>query len=201
MDKLNSNTASKGMNPLGIKSGLYNQIFSGKYGDTSYRPMGKYDGPLAQNLFAMGDSFMPRTKDQESKIIPGAGKMPKGFGVFGRYNGQPIFSQGTGKNWSDTRFGQDQITQYTPFYTPPEADPGNGPGDGDPTAVVADPVVSDPVTNPDAMQNGAGADLSSFATGWKGKKGSRAGAGRKAQGTGSMRIAPSYGAGVGTNYG
>lgn len=197
MDKLNENTAKKGMSPLGIKSNVYNQIFGGKFGDTSYRPMGKYDGPLAQNLFAMYDTVNPRMKDQAQTTTPGAGKMPKGFGVYGRYNDQPIFSQGVGKSWADTKFGQPQTTTYEPFYTPPEDLGGGGTGDGGGGEIPLPPE-PDPM---DANQSGFGADLSSYATGWRGAKGRRARAGRGAQGFGSMMIAPGNAAGVGTNFG
>jgi len=196
MDKLNENTAKKGMSPLGIKSNVYNQIFRGKFGDTSYRPMGKYDGPLAQNLFAMYDTVNPRMKDQAQTTTRGTGKMPKGFGVYGRYNDQPIFSEGVGKSWADTKFGQPKTTTYEPFYAPPEDVGGGTVGD-----IGEIPLPPEEELPPDANQSGFGADLSSFATGWRGAKGRRARAGRGAQGFGSMMIAPGNAAGVGTNFG
>jgi hypothetical protein len=192
MDKLNEKGTARGMNPLGIKSGLYNKIFSGKYGDTSYRPFGKYDGPLAENLFAMYDSRTPRGANQEGSVTPGAGKMPKGFGVFGRYNGQPIFSQGVGKNWSDTKFGADQTSTYTPFFQPETSTE---------PVTSEEPVAPEDPAAVDVNQGGLGGDVASFATGWKGARSARKQKGRKAQGYQSMRIAPSYSAGIGSNFG
>jgi len=197
LDQLNENTAGKGRNPIGVKSNTYNQIFGGKFGgiqgmDQYDRYMGKYQGPLAQNLFAMGDTRRSGGKSAPSTLIPGTGKMPRGFGVYGRYNDQPIFAQGTGKSWADTRFGQPQTTTYTPFYTPPEGDGGGE---------IAPPIEPKEPETPDATQSGAGADLASFAPGFRTAKGRRAKAGKGAQGYASMQIAPSYAAGVGSNYG
>ena len=71
-----------------------------------------------------------------------------------------------------------------------------------PTAMTQDtmpelPQQVDPLA---AAQSGAGADLASFATGWRSAKGSRSRAGKMARGLASMLIAPTYASGVGLNY-
>ena len=196
VDKINANKPN--MMPIGLTGGVLNRLNRNKDGSLSRLGMMPSSDGFLGILANMNDRRTPRTKDQASTLIPGTGKFRRGDTIYGLMSdGSFRQTPGVGKGWADTRFGQPVTTQYEPFYTPPE-DTGGDPGDGE--TFVPPEIPEEPLT-PDSNQTGAGADLASFATGFKAARGSRARAGRKAQGTGSMRIAPTYGAGVGTNYG
>jgi hypothetical protein len=196
VDKINANNAD--MMPIGLTGGVLNRLNRNKDGSLGNMRFGEGGEGFLGILQNMNDRRSPMIKGQGGQITPGTGKFRRGDTIYGLMSdGSFRQTPGVGKGWADTRFGQPVTSQYEPFYTPTgDTGPGAVPGDGGDI-----PPPPEPPETPDANQTGAGADLASFAVGWKSARGSRARAGRKAQGTGSMRIAPSYGAGVGTNYG
>ncbi|AGK86529.1 hypothetical protein S-CBP1_0024 [Synechococcus phage S-CBP1] len=197
LDKINANKPN--MMPIGLTGGVLNRLSRNKDGSLSRMGMMPSSDGFLKILANMNDRWTAgdARNGNPSKRIPGTGKFRRTDTIYGLMSdGSFRQTPGVGKGWADTRFGQPETTQYEPWYTPPE-DQG--------VASVEDygeaPLPPEEPMTTDSNQSGAGADLASFATGWKGARGARARAGRKAQGTGSMRIAPTYGAGVGSNFG
>lgn len=200
LDKMNANFDKKGKQQIGLGGGALNLLYSGKLGNTGI-PLGYGQSYMRQGQEVPLFGGKPQYGGLSGVLrnMGQTGKFNRGDTIYGQYStGQFRDSPGAGRAWKDSKWAMPETVTYQPFAKPSGAGNDGGTGGGE----VAPPELppEEPQT-PDANQFGAGSDIASFASGWKSRKGLRANAGRGAQGFASMRIAPSYSSGVGTNYG
>ena len=207
LDKMNANFDKKGKQQIGLAGGALNLLSSGKLGNTGI-PLG-----YGQSYMRQGQEVPLFGGEPQYGGLSGVlrnmgqtGKFNRGDTIYGQYStGQFRDSPGMGKTWADTKWAKPENVTYQPWATPSGAgnntNPGGG-GGGEPGPATPVPPEEPPTPQtPGSNQFGAGLDFASFASGWKSKKGLRAGAGRAAQGNASMRTSPWSSFGTGINFG
>ena len=205
LDKINSKLKDKGKGSINLKSGAANMLIrqsnKNRTNLLGRRDFDFGDGRIGQQLGDMSGLNTPI--NNPNRMMAGGGWTPKGKAFEPEFLTRGIDLTGRGASGKTVRGVGKGFTPKPVTETAPETpiDPGptttdeGGGGGGDFGGDFGGG--GDQESKSFMNQGGYGDDTSNWATSWRGAKGTRAKAGRRAQGTGSMtNRSTAYGVGV-----
>ena len=207
IDKINTRGQERGLGGIGLTGGLMNKLSSGKYGGMPYGNAfsGESTGDFSRILRGMRDSsYYQNPLSGTGTTTKGTGKFGKRSNVYGYLNdsGQILTESGSGRPYSKTKWGMGGTAKPAkPTGVTPTVASNTGAGATD-TGSAFDGGIGDTGMTPEQMKEastvgsgfgGFGADVASWATGFKPKRSSRKAGPRGAQNlSGATRVSPTY---------
>jgi len=207
IDAINTKGKERGLAPIGLSANLMNKLSSGKYGGMPYGNAfsGESTGDFSRILRGMRDSsYYQNPQSGTGTTTKGTGKFKKGTSVYGYLNDsdQILTGPGSGRPYSKTKWNMGGTAKpATPTGVTPTVASNTGAGATD-TGSAFDGGIGDAGMTPEQMKEastvgsgfgGFGADVASWATGFKPKRSSRKAGPRGAQNlSGATRISPTY---------